>query len=239
MSDAPTLEVLLATALGIGVFHTLIGVDHTLPFVVIGRARGWSLRKVLGITALCGIGHVLSSVVLGAVGIGVGVAIERLEWIEGTRGTVAAWLLIGFGLLYAARALYRLSRGREHAHVHVHDDGVVHSHRHSHSRPDHLHVHGADPGRATAWALFVVFLLGPCEPLIPLLMAPAALHNPLWVALVVGVFALATLGVMLTVVAVAHLGLGRARLGNVERYADVLAGAAIASSGVAIQAFGL
>ena len=57
-----SLEVLLFSAASIGFVHTLIGIDHSLPFVVLGRARGWSLRKVWSITFLCGFGHVLSSV---------------------------------------------------------------------------------------------------------------------------------------------------------------------------------
>jgi len=64
-----TLTILLTTAVSVAFVHTLIGVDHTLPFIVIGRARDWPLRKVLGLTALCGLGHVLTSVVLGGVGI--------------------------------------------------------------------------------------------------------------------------------------------------------------------------
>ena len=34
-----TLEVLLTLAVGIGFVHTLIGVDHTLPFILV-RAGG-------------------------------------------------------------------------------------------------------------------------------------------------------------------------------------------------------
>ena len=67
-----TLELLLATAVTIGFLHTLIGVDHTLPFVVLARAQKWSLQRLLVITNLCGLGHVLSSLLLGWVGISLG-----------------------------------------------------------------------------------------------------------------------------------------------------------------------
>ena len=100
--DESSLTILLMTAMSIGFVHTLIGVDHALPFVALSRARGWKLPKTLGVTALCGLGHVLSSVILGCVGLGLGVAIERLEWIEGFRGELTAYLMIGFGLAYAA-----------------------------------------------------------------------------------------------------------------------------------------
>ena len=80
-----TLTVLLGSAIGVAFVHTLIGIDHSLPFVVLGKANGWSLRKTLGLTTVCGIGHVLSSVVLGLLGIGLGTAVASLEVIEASR----------------------------------------------------------------------------------------------------------------------------------------------------------
>ena len=71
--------------------HTLIGLDHTLPFVVLGRSQGWSLRKTLALTALCGLGHVLSSIVLGLLGIWLGIGLAGLEGIEASRGNLEAY----------------------------------------------------------------------------------------------------------------------------------------------------
>ncbi len=47
----PARAPLLIAALSVAFFHTLVGVDHYLPFVVLGRARRWSMRKVVAITA--------------------------------------------------------------------------------------------------------------------------------------------------------------------------------------------
>lgn len=240
METDVTLGVLLVTALSVAALHTVIGVDHSLPFVVLSKARGWTLRRTLAITAACGVGHVLSSVLLGAFGIGLGVAIERLAWVEAGRGSIASWLLIGFGLLYAVHGALKGARRRSHAHAHAHADGVVHHHAHDHQRAEHRHPHGAPSATATTvWTLFIIFAFGPCEPLIPLLMAPAAAHHWTWVALVALVFGLVTVGTMMAVVAVGHLGLGRVRLAFAERHASTLAGLAIAASGLAIQAFGI
>ena len=63
-------SVLLGTAASIGLVHTLLGVDHSLPFVALGRAQGWSLKRTLAVTFGCGLAHVLSSVLIGAIGIG-------------------------------------------------------------------------------------------------------------------------------------------------------------------------
>ena len=236
MTDA-SLQLLLGTAASLAVVHTLIGVDHSLPFVAIGRARGWSLAKTLGVTAACGAAHVGSSVLLGGVGIGLGVAAGQLELLQEFRGGVAAWLLIGFGLAYMAWALVQLWRGRSHTHVHVHDDGVVHEHGHDHHSAEHRHPHGE--GSVTVWALFLIFAFGPCEALIPLLMAPAWGAHWLWVVAVVAVFSGLTMATMMGAVAVGYLGLSVASAGGLDRYANAFAGAAIAASGLAIQVLGI
>ena len=112
--------VLAGTAASIGFIHTVIGPDHYLPFIVMARARRWPLSKTLIISFLCGLGHVLSSVVLGFLGIGLGIAVTKLEGVESFRGSLAAWLLIGFGLAYFVWGLHRALRNRPHTHVHAH-----------------------------------------------------------------------------------------------------------------------
>lgn len=233
-----TLTILLATAVSVAFIHTLVGIDHTLPFIVIGRARAWPLRKVLGLTALCGVGHVLTSVLLGGIGIAAGVALDELDWVQSQRGSIAAWLLIGFGVAYAAWALVRNHRDHSHSHVHVHDDGTVHDHDHDHHTA-HLHAHTKEGAALTGWALFLIFAFGPCESLIPLLMVPAASMSWWSVALVATVFGAVTVATMLAVVTVGYLGLRPAVLRPFERHAHTFAGVAIALSGAAIQLFGI
>ena len=232
-----SLQLLLWTAVTIGFVHTLVGVDHTLPFIVLGRARGWSLRKALGITALCGFAHVLTSVLLGAVGIAVGVALDAMGWLQDLRGQLAAWLLIGFGFAYAAWAIVRQHRGHTHSHAHTHADGTVHTHDHDHSA-EHLHPH-AGKNVVTVWGLFIIFALGPCEALIPLLMAPAAAAHWSWVVAVTAAFTASTLATMLITVTIGYLGLAPLRMERLAPHAHTLAGLAIAGSGLAIQVLGI
>lgn len=239
MNEA-TIAILLWTAVSIAFLHTLVGVDHYLPFVLIGRARKWSLKKTLSLTALCGVGHVVGSILLGAIGIGIGVALNKLTWIEGIRGSVAAWSLIAFGLAYAAWSFVRTSRGHQHSHVHVHEDGIVHTHTHDH-HGDHLHVHEAtaEGPNLSGWTLFVIFVFGPCEALIPLLMAPAYKHN--WTAVwgVTLLFSAVTVLTMIGAVTVGYYGLGFAPLERLEKHANTIAGLTIATSGLAIQFLGI
>jgi ABC-type nickel/cobalt efflux system permease component RcnA len=233
------LGLLVLTAVSIGFVHTLIGPDHYLPFVAMSAARRWTRRKTMLVTAACGAAHVMGSIVLGLVGIAIGAALHRLQWIEGLRGDLAAWALTGFGLVYMAWGLKQAWRQREHSHEHVHADGTRHRHTHAHRvRDEHMHVHvqvDTDGVRSiTPWALFVVFILGPCEALIPLLMYPASQHSAWGVTLVVVAFAVTTLLTMLGIVYLAVRGLERFPLASAERYTHALAGAALSLCGAGI-----
>jgi nickel/cobalt transporter (NicO) family protein len=231
--------VLAATAASIGLFHTLFGPDHYLPFIVMGKARKWSLAKTILITFLCGLGHVAGSVVLGAVGVGLGLAVGGLESLEAIRGDLAAWLLIGFGGLYMLWGLYRAFKNRPHTHSHIHVDGTVHEHGHDH-RSEHAHVHGEPrTPKLTPWVLFVIFALGPCEPLIPILIYPAMELGVIEVILIAAIFSAVTIATMTSVVIAGWYGMSFLPMGRLERYVHALAGGAICMSGLAITFLGL
>lgn len=252
---APDLGLLMLTAASIGAVHTLLGPDHYLPFVALSRSANWSTRRTVAVTSACGAGHVLSSILIGMAGIAAGAAIERIVHIESWRGDLAAWLLLGFGLAYLAWGMKRALRAETHTHSHVHADGTRHSHSHDHRLAPHVHPHtagrgtvysltvapGPAAGMATPWALFIIFVLGPCEPLIPVLMYPAAHANWLAVVVVGASFSLATVGTMLAVVLLILRGLDviGARAHGMERWSPALAGAAISACAVAILFLGL
>lgn len=231
--------ILMATAASIGFFHTLLGPDHYLPFIVMARSGKWSKSKTAFVTFLCGLGHVLGSVVLGLLGVGMGIALSRLELIESVRGEIAAWFLIAFGLVYFAWGMKRAARNKPHKHIHAHEEGDLHIHEHVH-KTDHLHVHTKeDVKKLTPWVLFVIFVLGPCEPLIPLLIFPAAQQNLYGLVMVTAVFAIVTILTMLIVVMIASHWVALIPTTKMERYMHAIAGATISLSGMAIQFLGL
>ena len=236
---SPEITVLTLSAAAIAFLHTLLGPDHYLPFVAMARARDWSLRRTLQITLLCGVGHLAGSVLLGFIGITVGIQLASLEWLEGLRGNLAAWLLIGFGLAYTAWGLRQALRNRPHVHWHSHD-GLTHSHVHSHHGGHaHLHESGTKRRSLAPWVIFVIFVLGPCEPLIPLLMYPAARESWVGVLAVTTVFGLVTVITMLAAVFLSIKGLEKLRLKAFERYAHALAGSTILVRGLAIVFLGI
>ena len=213
----PEITVLTLSAAVIAFMHTILGPDHYLPFIAMAKARGWTTGKSLRITLLCGIGHLLGSVVLGIIGITVGVQLASLEWLEGIRGNFAAWLLIGFGLAYTAWGIRQAVRNKPHTHWHDHE-GLTHSHVHTH-RESHAHVHqqNSDRKSLTLWIIFIIFVLGPCEPLIPLLMYPAARESLAGVMMVTFVFGIVTVLTMLATVAVTLRGLEKVQCHIQER----------------------
>jgi len=228
--DGP-VGILVATALTLGLVHTVIGPDHYVPFVALGRAGRWTLRRTLVVAGLCGLGHVISSVAIGLIGVAAGLALPSVTGVEEARGPIATWALIGFGLAYGAWGLWSALRGRRHSHVHIHEDGSAHVHEHGHEVA-HAHPHGS--GKAV-WVLFTVFVLGPCEPLIPLLMYPAAGHDWIALAIVTGAFGVATIGTMMAMTAIGWAGFRVLRLGLLERYVHALAGGVLALSGVFVM----
>ncbi len=242
------------TAASVAFVHTLLGPDHYLPFVAMARARRWSTSRTVVITLACGVGHVLSSVAIGAIGILLGAGVDQLSWLESTRGRIAGWLLIAFGLIYFMWGVRRAMRNQPHSHTHVHVDGTVHAHEHTHAG-QHLHVHQAQAKAAvedslsadhdhaangsatpslTPWILFTIFLFGPCEPLIPVLMYPAAMGSWVDVAIVTGIFALVTLATMTTIVLLIGAGVSVAMVQRLERYSHALAGFVILACGTAM-----
>jgi len=232
------ITVLAMTAAITGFIHTIVGPDHYLPFIVLSKARKWTGFKTFMVTFLCGLGHVLSSIALGFLGILLGIAVFKLEWIESFRGDLASWFLITVGFVYFIWGLRVAIRKRPHKHCHPHESGREHLHTHQHIR-EHSHVHVSKRTNLTPWILFLIFVFGPCEPLIPLIMYPAARHNMLAVILVALAFGLTTILTMLAVVLSSSYGLAKLPFGRLERFSHALAGFTIFACGGSIKFLGL
>ena len=182
-----------------------------LPFVML--AGRWSGPGRLGDRAR-GLGHVASSLVLGALGVLAGVAVHRLQGWESARGDWAAWGLVGLGVAYGLWGLRKAIRNEQGLTPHSH--GHVHMHRHG----DHAHTHEPAPthSRMGFWALFALFVLGPCEPLIPLFVMPASRGRWQLAAGLALVFTLLTVACMVGIVLALRAGLVRVPLHGMERW---------------------
>lgn len=221
------LLILLTTAIGLGFLHTVLGPDHYVPFIAIARARQWTTKKTAWITGICGLAHVGSSVVIGLFGIGLSIKLAQLESFEALRGSVAGWLIIAFGLAYLVWGIRKAVTYHQRKRV-----------------MDSLEKGSGESSKKSykqliQWMLFVVFIFGPCEPLIPVLMAPAAEVSTAGMILVAAVFAVVTIVTMLLLVLVPQFGLQKLRFPALKRYGHALAGALILFCGVGIQFLGL
>lgn len=211
--------ILLGTAATLGFVHTVLGPDHYVPFIAIAKARNWSNRRALGITLVCGIGHVLSSALIGAVGLLIGTQVLKLEALESLRGSIAGWLLFGFGLAYMIWGIRRAIKKVAPSPVEIDKDNSKTS--------------------ITPWVLFIIFVFGPCEPLIPILMYPAVTASVTGLIAVTVTFCLFTVGTMLVLVYAAVKGLSLVPRFHLVRYAHALAGFVILTCGAGMSFLGL
>ncbi|MCK7557524.1 hypothetical protein MKQ70_21980 [Chitinophaga sedimenti] len=119
-------------AIGVSCLHTVTGPDHYVPFIALSKARNWSVSRTVGWTLICGLGHVGSSIALGAIGVALGWQLKRLTGLEDVRGGIAAWALLIFGALYFLYGIRQAYLNRPHKHFDVYDDNAVYVYEHKH-----------------------------------------------------------------------------------------------------------
>jgi hypothetical protein len=171
---------LLVSTFTVAALHGLLP-SHWLCFVLVGRARGWSLRKTLSVTAAAGAAHVASTLVLGVAAI----VLARQIWEPETLERVSAVVLLAMGSLYIVLHFARLG--------------------HRHERE------AAIGERVAVGGLFVVLIFSPCEAVIPLFLAAAGgsavFLAAMAVILTVATIGVMTLLVWLARAGAAHLDL--------------------------------
>ncbi|HYZ16953.1 MAG TPA: hypothetical protein VE591_11150, partial [Candidatus Acidoferrum sp.] len=197
MSEA----LLIATVAAVGVLHTLVP-DHWAPIAVLARAQGWSRERTALAAAGAGVGHVISTLLLGVLvwALGAAVAVRYGSLVN----HVAAVALIAFGAWIGWsgwREAHGDAHGHDHvghAHLHRHGDGIEHVHFHQHHDPHavpnggaavlHDHTH-AVTGRS---ALLLILGSSPMIEGLPAFFAASPYGVPL-LTLMAAVFALSTI----------------------------------------------
>ncbi len=232
---------LIAAAASIGSIHS-VAPDHWVPFAALARAERWSARRTAVLTALCGLGHVTVSVVLGLSAVWFGR--ELFEVLGHRLENMAGLLLIGFGVAYAAWGLHRTLSGRAHRHAHAH--GLPHAHTQPHDhhpsamshQPSAVSHDGNVHRPLTAWTLFLLFSADPCVAVIPLMFAAAPLG---WMSTlaVVAAYELATIGTMIALVLPARAAITTVGGAWTDRWGDALAGAVVALVGLVVTGLGI
>ena len=224
-----SFSLLLTSAIGISMIHTLTGPDHYLPFIALSKSGKWSLKKTIFWTLMCGFAHVLSSILIGLIGIGIGYTLIQFDLIESTRGNWAAWLLLLFGIGYTLWGLYSLKRNNLHKHFEVNDDADILIYEH---KDDGNAVLPDEKFKVTPWVMLFIFALGPSEPLIPLLFYPTAEQSFHQVSILIIVYLAVTLLSMLFMVLLGYFSIQRFQFGWLEKYMGLLSGLIILTCGI-------
>lgn len=222
------IQVLALAAISIACLHTVTGPDHYLPFIALSKSRGWSFAKTIGWTIICGCGHVWSSVVLALGGAALGWSFSKLRWLENIRGGIAGWVLLVFGLVYGIWGLVRAYNNRPHKHFDLQQDGAIYVYQH---REGEL-VLPQDRYKVTPWVMFLIFILGPCEPMIPLLYFPGAKNSWGGMVLLITVYTSVTLMTMIAMVVLGYCGIAFVKTEKLERYVHALGGLTLFICGV-------
>jgi threonine/homoserine/homoserine lactone efflux protein len=239
-------SALVLAAAGVGFGHAVLP-DHWAPLALLSRTRRDPLHRVVRRSLAAAGTHVLLSLLLGALLIGIGLSF---------RATVLRYedYVVG-GLLLATGAVFAVLELTGRGHGHSHDD--AHSHSHSHDR-DHGHSHGADHGRGhsdddahhvhsssggirfrAALALAVPFgaAASPDLTILPVFLAASALGAATAVGSLL-VFAGVTVATIVGLTVAASLGASMLTAPWIERRANLLTAATLLVFGCLI-AFGL
>jgi sulfite exporter TauE/SafE len=219
---------LMISAVSLGFFHVLIGPDHYVPFIVISRARNWSVLKTSLVTMISGLLHIGSSVLIGIAGIRLGVSAEKLSGFESLRGEWAVWALLAFGVVCL---IYGLRKACERQ-LKIRAVDFSFPRQPHDSEYDQL-------SNYFPWALFIIFVLGPCEPLIPMIMVPSLRQDVVTIMLLVAIFGFTTIITMLGMVLAGAYGLRRISLRVPERWSFVSVGIMIILCAGAVKFWGL
>ncbi len=228
--------LLLGTTVATALFHTLIP-DHWLPFVLMGRARGWSLRTTAALSTLSAAIHTLLSVALGLAAVFVGheTALAVGQSLESMGGV----LLVLFGLGYAAWSWRK--GGHFHpggARMHGHADARACSGEEGPANPSHLHYHADDAlirGRTDRGGLYLAVIVGanPCVLILPLLLA-ALDRGPEAIVAVSLSYSVTTTALMVALSVVGVAGTRMLRVPGIARYMEAASGMLIALLGAAL-----
>jgi nickel/cobalt exporter len=124
-----TLPVLLLAAAGVGFGHAVMP-DHWLPLAIVSRTRRYRTGKVARLSLAAGLTHVVVSLLLGALVIGIGLQFRAA--VAGHTDLVVGSILLATGAIFLILDL----RGRGHGHDH---DGHGHGHGHGLASSDHDH----------------------------------------------------------------------------------------------------
>jgi sulfite exporter TauE/SafE len=229
----PELVTLILSTMAISFIHTASGPDHYLPFIVLSKSKKWSLTNTIFWTSLCGMGHVLSSVLIGFIGIFLGWQLTKLDWFQSIRGNITGWSLFSLGIVYLIWGLYKAYTNKAHKHFDVYDETDIYVYSHKHGEI----VNPKSKVKITPWILFAIFVMGPSEPIVPLLFYSGATRSAFEILLIITAFTLTTVLSMVAMVLLGYYGNSFIKTDAFERYSYAISGAVVTICGTGMLFF--
>ena len=166
-----SMLTMLVAGIVLSVFHALIP-SHWLPIIAIGKKESWTYRKIISVTFLAGLSHVLSTLLLGLF----------LAFLGRTLSTQVSWLT-----QWAAPVLLIVL-------------GAVYIYRHYNHK--HFHLSNVLSERQLIFSLALAMFLSPCLEIEGYFIAAAAHGWPFIFTLAFSYAIVSLLGMLLWVVLV-------------------------------------
>ncbi len=206
---------------GSALLHALFP-THWLPFVLVGRAQGWTLRRVLATASVAATGHIIFTTLVGMLILGAGELLGQRA--QGLLHYSAAVVLFGFGGFYLLRAFQQRAVT---AHAHAHLGGGAYR------ELDEGHPPARASDKAAFWGLVGLLALSPGEVLLSFYLTGAP-HGWAGLTLLSAVFLAGTLAGMVGLISFSWVGLARFRLERLVRYDSAILGGVLILLGVAV-----
>jgi nickel/cobalt exporter len=225
---------LLAAAAGVGFGHAVLP-DHWVPLAVVGRTQRYPLSKVARLSGLAGVAHVLVSIVLGAVIIAVG--LQFRSSVEHAQDAIIGSLLIATGVGFLVLELSGHGDGHNHDHDHGAGGHAHPGHAHQGRAHERTHEHPHPPrGRVAALAAVVVPFGAAASPdltILPVFLAATTAGAGAAVGALV-VFALVTIGTIVTLTLFATAGGYQVQAGWLDRWGNLFTAAVLVAIGALV-----
>jgi nickel/cobalt exporter len=194
---------LITGSIALSLLHALIP-NHWLPVLAIGKRENWTISKTTYVTAVAGLSHALSTVVIGIV-LGI-LGLQLADKVAHFTHFIAPSILVALGLFY-----------------------IIQHHRHKHL---HLHAdHRAISSRKAILTLAVAMFFSPClEVEAYFLMAGT---KGFWLVLLIGmIYTFVSVMGMVVWVRLGYTGLTRLNWHSIEHNSGIITGITLIVTGI-------
>lgn len=176
---------------------------HWMPFALIGREQKWSLPKTILITAIAGLGHSVTTSILGSIIALLG--FEITKYVEAFSEPLSGSILIILGIAF-------IVVGRLKPHVHSHSNITF-------------------SDKAIFISLFMMLSFSPCVAMLPIFLAASTFSWSMLLLLCI-ILSATTVSVMLILTILAYSGVKRIVFSKIECYEKEIIGGILSVIGV-------